>query len=153
MGLATLASQELQLREGQANNALHELRVALANKAVIFRTDIRHAGTYNMTTRAWGKVASADGKVQRQAAIYCWFQKQMVALNAGSKMLERYKVLKREDMKVSAAIADPNGRGHRNDTLAWFWTMDVPRDMEVNDWMLECMLQSCYGCQVADNNQ
>ena len=52
LGLATLADQESMLREGQANDALHELRVALASKAVIFQTDVRHAGTYNMTTRA-----------------------------------------------------------------------------------------------------
>ena len=46
--------------------------------------------------------------------------------------------LRREDLKVSAAVADPNAQGHRDDTLAWFWTMDVPWDTEVNDWMLEC---------------
>ena len=46
--------------------------------------------------------------------------------------------MKREDLKVSAAVADPNARGHRDDTLAWFWTMDVPWDTEVNDWMSEC---------------
>ena len=64
-----------------------------------------------MTTRAWGRVASADVKVQRQAAIYHWCCKQMVALNAGGEVLDRYKVLKREDLKISAAIADPNARG------------------------------------------
>lgn len=144
MGLSTLAYHESWLREGQANNALHELRVALANKAVIFRTDIRKAGTYNMTTRAWGRVASADGKVQQHAAIYRKCRKQMVALNARGNLLDRYKVLKKEDLKVSAAIADPNARGHRDDTLAWFWTMDVPRDTKVNDWMSECMTIPCY---------
>ncbi|KIK71923.1 hypothetical protein PAXRUDRAFT_91545, partial [Paxillus rubicundulus Ve08.2h10] len=25
--------------------------------------------------------------------------------------------------------------GHRDSTLAWFWTMDVQTDAEVNDWM------------------
>ena len=138
LGLAALADQESRLREGQANDALHELRVALASKAVIFWTDVRHAGTYNMTTRAWGRVATADVKVQQQAAIYRQCCKQMLALNPGGDLLDWYKILKREDLKVSAAVADPNARGHRDDTLAWFWTMDVPWDTEVNDWMLEC---------------
>ena len=94
LGLATLVDQEPMLREGQANDALHELRVALASKVVIFWTDVRHAGTYNMTTRAWGRVASADVKVQQQAAIYHRCCKQMVSLNAGGEVLDQYKVLK-----------------------------------------------------------
>ena len=75
LGLLIMVDQELRLREGQANDALHELRVLLAHKAVIFWTDVRHAGTYNMTTRAWGKVGSVDVRVQRHAAIYCWCRK------------------------------------------------------------------------------
>ncbi|KIK71983.1 hypothetical protein PAXRUDRAFT_800527, partial [Paxillus rubicundulus Ve08.2h10] len=33
--------------------------------------------------------------------------------------------------------SDTNARGHRDSTLAWFWTMDVQRDAELNDWMSE----------------
>jgi len=140
LGLLTMVDQELRLREGQANNALHELRVSLAHKAIIFRTDVRHAGTYNMTTRAWGKVGSADVKVQRHVAIYCRCRKQMIALNASGNTLNRYKMLRKEDLKISATIANSNARGHRDDTLAWFCTMDVPWDTEVNDWMSECKM-------------
>jgi len=66
---------------------LHELRVLLAHKAVIFQTDVRHAGTYNITMRAWGKVGSANVKVQQHAAIYCRCWKQMIALNASGNTL------------------------------------------------------------------
>ncbi|KAF8442797.1 hypothetical protein L210DRAFT_3396998 [Boletus edulis BED1] len=34
----------------------------------------------------------------------------------------------------------PNARGHRNDKLAWFWSMDIPKDTEGSDWMSECTL-------------
>ena len=47
-----------------------------------------------------------------------------------------------EDLKVTTAAAGPNSRGHRNDTLAWFWSMDVPRDTEDNDWMSKCELHA-----------
>jgi len=133
------------LREGQANDSLHELRVSLAHKAVIFRTNVRHAGTYNMTTRAWGRVGSADVRVQQHAAIYCWCRKQMIALNASSNSLNQYKMLRKEDLKISATIADSNARGHRDDTLAqWFWTMDVLWDTEVNDWISQCKMIPPY---------
>ncbi|KIK77720.1 hypothetical protein PAXRUDRAFT_165942, partial [Paxillus rubicundulus Ve08.2h10] len=33
---------------------------------------------------------------------------------------------------------------YRDSTLAWFWTMDVQRDAELNDWMSECMFLSVF---------
>jgi len=97
-----------------------------------------------MTMRAWGKVGSADVRVQRHVAIYHWCRKQMIALNASSNLLNQYKMLTKEDLKISAAIANPNARGHRDDTLAWFWTMDVLRDTEVNNRMSECKMIAPY---------
>ncbi|KIK72756.1 hypothetical protein PAXRUDRAFT_21622, partial [Paxillus rubicundulus Ve08.2h10] len=38
-GLEWLAEQEMQLRTGQANDTLHKLRLALADKAMLFRTN------------------------------------------------------------------------------------------------------------------
>ena len=43
----------------------------------------------------------------------------MVQLEADEAMLSRYQAL-------------------RDEKLAWFWGMDVPRDTEANDWMFEC---------------
>jgi len=37
LGLGFLVEQELSLRQGQANDCLHEIRLALADKAIIFR--------------------------------------------------------------------------------------------------------------------
>jgi len=36
-----MASQELELRQGQANDALEGLRLALGNKSLLFRTKVR----------------------------------------------------------------------------------------------------------------
>ncbi|KAF8422996.1 hypothetical protein L210DRAFT_863702, partial [Boletus edulis BED1] len=43
--------------------------------------------------------------------------------------------LRAEDLKVSAAAAMPNARGHQNNKLAWFWSMDI--HTERSDWMSE----------------
>jgi len=138
-GVGGVVDQELHLRQGQANDALHELRLALADKAVIFRTDVRHASNYSRNTRAWGRVASTEAVVQRHAAIYHRCRTQMIVLGASQEILSRYQELCEKDLRVSTAIADPNARGHRDDTLAWFWTMDVPRDTAMNNWMSECL--------------
>ncbi|KAH7881927.1 hypothetical protein F5I97DRAFT_1817956 [Phlebopus sp. FC_14] len=49
----------------------------------------------------------------------------MFALDASEGILTRYQTLSKEHQKVSSAVTDPNGRGHRDETLAWFWTMDI----------------------------
>ena len=41
LGLVTMASQELELRQGQANDALEGLRLALGHKTLLFRTKVR----------------------------------------------------------------------------------------------------------------
>src|SRR5467141_134005 len=133
-----LRDEELELRMGQANDALHDLRIALADKAVLFRTDVRHADSQVATTRAWGRVSALDSSVKKHAQIYSNARRAMIALGAADDILCRYQELSPADLKVSSAITDPNGRGHRNDGLAWFWSMDVPRDTAVNNWMSEC---------------
>ena len=41
LGLVTIPSQELDLRQGQANDALEGLRLALGHKTLVFRTKVR----------------------------------------------------------------------------------------------------------------
>ncbi|KAF8431530.1 hypothetical protein L210DRAFT_3507864 [Boletus edulis BED1] len=117
LGLDRLWDQEIRLHAGQANDALHEIRLSLANKAVLFRTNVRLASSHAQTTHAWDKAMSH--------------------LGADDAMLSRYQPLRAEDLKVSTAAAMPNARGHRNDKLAWFWSMDIPKDTEGSDWMSE----------------
>jgi hypothetical protein len=138
LGAEDLLPLELSLRVGQANDALHEIRLALADKAVLFRTEVRHAKSHAKTTRAWAKVNATDAVVHRHAMTYRKCRSAMVYLGADDEVLTRYQDLKEEDLKVSTAVGNPNTRNHRNGSLSWFWTMDIARDTEMNDWMSEC---------------
>lgn len=40
LGFGRIAQQELELRQGQANDCLNSLRLALGHKALLFRTDV-----------------------------------------------------------------------------------------------------------------
>ena len=64
----------------------------------------------------------------------------MVAFGADQSILDHYQILNEKDVTVSTAVADSNARGHRHNSLAWFWTMDIPKDTHENDWMSECKL-------------
>jgi len=48
-------------------------------------------------------------------------------------LLKKYLPLKKEDLKVSSAVADPNACGQRDATLLWFWSLDIQRDTLGND--------------------
>ncbi|KAF8438814.1 hypothetical protein L210DRAFT_3403557, partial [Boletus edulis BED1] len=69
------------------------------------------------------------------AAIYqrCW--QAMQSLGADKEMLSRYQPLRAEDLKVSTAAAFLNARGHQDNMLSWFWSMDIPKDTERSGWM------------------
>ncbi|KAL4063938.1 hypothetical protein V8B97DRAFT_2026252 [Scleroderma yunnanense] len=100
----------------EANNALHELCLALADKSCLFHMDVRHSHNYNMTSCAWKKASDADAVVRRHTA---------------------YQLLEPHHLWVSTVVMDPNAHRHQNEYLTWFWTMDIPKDTNTNDWMSE----------------
>lgn len=132
------AAKELELRLGQANDALHNLRIALGKKSFLFRSHVRAARSQQRKTRAWAEVSSIDADVCQQARIYSSTRRKMIGLAATDEILERYKALKYADLKISTAIATPNAPGQRDTRLSWFWSMDVQADAEAEDWMEEC---------------
>jgi hypothetical protein len=137
-GVADLVLQEISLREGQANDSLHAIRVNLADKAVLFRTTVRSAKSQSRSTRAWARVHSVDRILHLNVHIYSKCRSQLVHLGADA-LLAKFRPLEKTDLKATTVVADPNARGQRNSTLAWFWSIDVHGDSSSNDWMNECM--------------
>jgi hypothetical protein len=131
-------AKELSLRQGQANDSLHSLRICLGQKSLVFRKQVRVANSQQKKTRAWSELNAIENSVRRYARIYNSARQAMIRLGADAQLLGRYQVLKRSELKVSTVIATPNGAGQRNSHLAWFWTMDVQRDTDNDDWMEEC---------------
>ncbi|KIK20419.1 hypothetical protein PISMIDRAFT_105826 [Pisolithus microcarpus 441] len=135
--LQSLADMELELRIGQANDALHGLQLALVDKAMIFRNAVRPAKSYSMRTHAWGMIHTVDNLVKKQAKIYKRCQDAMIALHADAKILSRYQELTRSHLTINTAIFQQNAHLHRGDHLPWFWSIDIPKDMESKSWMSE----------------
>lgn len=138
LGLTNLIKEEIALREGQANDALHAIRVHLGDKAVLFRNTVRSAKSQASSTRAWTRVRSVETAVNLHARIYSKCRSQLAKL-PDHDLLKKYLPLKKEDLKASSAVADPNARGQRDTTLSWFWSLDVQGDTSGNDWMTECV--------------
>ncbi|KAG1814166.1 hypothetical protein DFJ58DRAFT_740006 [Suillus subalutaceus] len=135
-GVADLVLQEISLREGQANDAVHAIRVNLANKAVLSHTTVRSAKSQARSTRAWAWVHSVDKILHLNVQIYSKCCSQLIHLGAND-LLAKFRPLEKADLKATTVVADPNARSQRNSTLAWFWSIDVQGDSTSNDWMNE----------------
>jgi hypothetical protein len=139
LGIEDLAEKELVLRQGQANDALHQLRIDLGHRSYLYRTQVRHADhSQQRKTRAWGNVHSVDDAVKLHAVIYRKCRTGMVALEASPELLDTYQELAREHLTSQTTLIDPSLPGQRNKSLPWFWTIDIPADAEEDDWMSEC---------------
>jgi hypothetical protein len=134
----TIAQQEIGLRIGQANDALHQIRIALSHKSFLFRTSVRVSHTQWTKSRAWDGVHSADAMLQRHVHTYRRARASLVRLGADEALLSKYQVLRTEDLKVSTAVMDIRLPSRAETTLAWFWNMDIQRDATLDSCMAEC---------------
>ena len=47
----------------------------------------------------------------------------MIALGASPEVLSLYRELRKEDLRVNTAIADPNARGRRQEAISWIFNV------------------------------
>ncbi|KAG2124301.1 hypothetical protein BD769DRAFT_1306641, partial [Suillus cothurnatus] len=132
-----LMKEEITLHEGQANDALHAIRVHLGDMAIIFQNTVQSAKSQASSTRAWTQVCLVETAINLNARIYSKCQLQLAKL-PDYDLLDKYLLLKKEHLQASAAVADSNAHGQRDATLAWFWYIDIQDDTSRNDWMTEC---------------
>lgn len=136
--LASATDQEIQLREGQCNDALQGIRLALGKKAFLFRTQVRQGGAKTGKTRPWDAIHSADASLREHAQIYRTSRGALEKLKPPRETLEKYRPLDVKDLKTSTTLLDTSNHGQKHDTLPWFWYLDVAGDMEAADQMTEC---------------
>ena len=138
--LNLVASQELELRKGQANDALEDLRLALGHKAILWRTKVRTANNNKQRTRAWDDIKTSRRRVEKHVRNYHWARRALMELGADAQTLSQYKAIRSNDLRLSGDILDPSRLGQRCDTLAWFWSMGTSNLDQGNSWMDECEL-------------
>lgn len=148
-GLQNIAELELELRRGQANEALHQLHLHLAYKALLLRKTIRNVKSQKKSTRAWKVVHRMEGKAGAQVSIYRQARQALLALlpeegesDKGDKIrrdvLSAYQEIEKAHLKMPGDITEEQRAGQKNDRLAWFWRFDVGKDMNDDTWLEEC---------------
>ncbi|KAF8257904.1 hypothetical protein EI94DRAFT_1626518 [Lactarius quietus] len=133
-----LVKAELRLREGQLNDSLHHIQIALGYKSYLFRHDVHLAHMQKLKTHAWEGVHAVESTVQLHTHVYTCAQQAMVDLGASDNLLEQYKILRQQHLSVKTSVIFPQVQGQWNARLPWFWSMDVRQDTDVGEWMEDC---------------
>lgn len=143
--LQRLAEVEGELRKGQINDSLQGLRLALGEKSLSFRAEVRNAHSQRTSQRAWAKVNKFDVEARRHRRIYNHSREALQRLAVFPEYLSSLHDITDDDMKMSRDVTEENRYGQRSDMLAWFWRFDngLSDEEQTSPRMTECMLLTC----------
>jgi hypothetical protein len=143
MGLVTLADLELQLRIGQAHDALHHLRDMLGLKSFLVRQKYLWARGQREITRADTTLARSQRLVEKWALVYRQNRTALLALDETTSR-GPLQELKADHLIVLSKWLDEQRFGGDHSDLPWFWRLAIPENAEggmsveaVQDWSKE----------------
>ncbi|KAI0245553.1 hypothetical protein BJV78DRAFT_1158538 [Lactifluus subvellereus] len=152
LSLESIAMVEAELRKGQVTDALEGLRLALGEKSLCFRTEVRNADSQRMTARAWDNVHKLDAEAQKCRATYRHARSALQHLPTDLEYLATLQEITDEDLKLAGDITDKRRFGQQSDALPWFWrigdinTSNGPRMQEFYrvSWLRAKARISCW---------
>jgi hypothetical protein len=112
---------EIKFRKMQAHSQLNRIRDLIADISFQFSHVIRGQIRKNIRTRSQKRVKSLHDELTLQARIYTRCRNHLVALDCGQSILGQYRELRKEDLKSSTAILEPNQPGSTSLKLSWIW--------------------------------
>ncbi|KAJ7637930.1 hypothetical protein DFH06DRAFT_1002060 [Mycena polygramma] len=122
----TLQRQEATMREGQINDSLRKLRLALGSKAWMLRNNVRDASGGKARTRAWDGVKAKGLEVRRHVQVYSQAAAALHRMGMGAQ----WKPITKQDLAMPGDIVEANRTGQRSSTLPWFWRLEDGGAME-----------------------
>jgi hypothetical protein len=121
LSMDDIAKVEAELCKGQINDSLDGLRLALGEKSLCFRAEVRNADSQRTTNRAWDNIHKFDADARRHRNIYNHVRNALERLPVEPEYLKTLQNITEDDMKMSGDITEEHRFGQRSDKLAWFW--------------------------------
>ncbi|KAI5985404.1 hypothetical protein EDC04DRAFT_2615392 [Pisolithus marmoratus] len=122
LGLQDLLTEERDLRIGQANDCLDQLRTDLGNKAMLYQLNFWTANSTREGTRTKKEIQKVVSRVNKYVRSYQRARQAILQLNTGGNMAERYHEIQPEDLAVSKEVTEESRSGQG--TSKWFWMMN-----------------------------
>lgn len=140
--LQGLLDIEIEMRSGEANDALEAIRGALIQLSWCFKNKVRRDRTQRTRTRAWSGAQLLIEHWKKERLVYNHNRFAMAAAGAEVLVNESYPMLQVEDCVISTAVANPNTPGQSSDRLKWLWQGVGFDDKNLgNDYAVECESQ------------
>ncbi|TFK60073.1 hypothetical protein BDN72DRAFT_550274 [Pluteus cervinus] len=122
-GLKDLQEVEIALRCGQANEALHNLRMELGKRAFTFVRSRKVPGSKQHKTRSWSAIHASTSLIRKWARVYRQARGALKHLGADDGTMSKYQELLDKDLKISTSLLDTSIPGQRYKSLPWFWAL------------------------------
>lgn len=136
-GVQSLAAKELQLRKAQANDSIHQIRLALGFKSALFRTQVRPAKTQKTKTRAWNAIQGVDTTVHEHARIYSMARDAYRNIRQSHTSGPDFPELRPKDLHVATLVLGSEQAGQRNKQQSWIWGFGKSVEDD-GTWMDDC---------------
>ena len=140
-GLKDLIKEEVQLRIGQANDNLEKLRTHLGHKSILYRMNFRSSTSVRTDTRSKQDIRRVALKITRDVRSYHRARESLSRLEASQDILQKYQLIRPDELGVSKDITEENRFGQGSDILPWFWRIGGSQLEPLDVWNEEC---KCY---------
>ncbi|KAG1844776.1 hypothetical protein F4604DRAFT_1937331 [Suillus subluteus] len=138
LGLGPLQAEELELRKGQANDCLENLRMALGHKALIYRQYFRSADSTWAGTRSKQEARRCQLKIDKYVRSYQRARSAMECLGMEEATLGSiYREIMPSELSIDKEVTEENRFGQGSDRLAWFWRVNNANEGQEDAWMDE----------------
>ena len=123
-----LRSLELGLRISQASRCLHALREAIADKSFQYLHVIRKAPRQAMRLRSRTTIIKLNNQLTYYSRVYNRCRAALLRLGADEQTMKVFQILKKEDLKASTAVINPNIPGSTKVRVSWLWESAADAD-------------------------
>lgn len=137
-GLEDLVKEEVQLRIGQANDSLDKLRTHLGHKSILYRMNFRSSTSVRTDTRSKQDIRRVALKITKDVRSYHRARESLSRLKASQDILQKYQLIKPDELGVSKDITEENRHGQSSDILPWFWRIEGSQLGPPGVWNEEC---------------
>ena len=129
--------KEAKLQHAQANDAIHQIRLALGFKSALFCDHVCPAHTQQTKTRAWNAVHNVDSTLLGHAQIYCMARDAYRKLRNKTTIKVELPLLTKEDLYIATMVLGSEITGQHNTQKSWIWGFG---NIKADDgtWMDDC---------------
>jgi hypothetical protein len=128
-----LMDQEIQLRTGQANDALSQIRASISYKHFLFKVEYRGADNYRRKARSSKAIRAVTKNINKHVKAYCLAFRALGCLHAQGA----FQPLTWKDLTPNKDVIHANRIGQSTDDVSWIWRTGEVRQHEKDNQCLQ----------------